>query len=91
MKIRTVKPWFDKKANRVRSKGDIQEVTKERFDEIVKTLQKFKDVTWIEPVVEIPNVDDLTVKEIKQKLDKAKVEYDSSLKKSELYSLLLEI
>lgn len=90
MKIKTLKPWFDKKANRVRSVGDTQEVTQARYKEIVNTLKAFKDVDWLEVVVEYPPIEELKVKEIKVLLDEKKVDYPAKANKEELYELLVK-
>lgn len=88
MKIETFKTWFDKKEVKIRQIGDIQEVSEERYKEIVSTLKKYGEYTWVKPVKKLPNYEEITVKEIKNLLDTKGVTYDDSLKKKELYELL---
>lgn len=88
MKIETLKTWFDKKEMVVRQIGDTQEVSEERYEEIIQTLKKYGDFEWVKLVKELPNYEEITVKEIKNLLDKKGITYDDNLKKKELYELL---
>lgn len=88
MKIETLRTWFDKKEMIVRQIGDVQEVSEERYKEIVSTLKQYGNHTWVKPVEELPDYSELTVKEIKTLLDEKEIAYDDSLKKKELYELL---
>ena len=88
MKIQTIRPWFDKTVNKVRSVGEVQEITEDRYKEIVATLKGHKDVEWVRLVKEYPDIADMTVKDIKAELDSKEIEYDANAKKADLYSLL---
>ena len=88
MIIETIRPWFDKTVNKVRSVGEVQEITEDRYKEIVATLKGHKDVEWVRLVKEYPSIGDMTVKDIKAELDAKEIEYDANAKKADLYALL---
>lgn len=88
MIIETIRPWFDKTVNKVRSVGEVQEITEDRYKEIVATLKGHKDVEWVRLVKEYPSIGDMTVKDIKAELDSKEIEYDANAKKADLYALL---
>lgn len=78
-KVKALIQFKDLKEMKLRKIGDVFDVSNERFDEILAKGD------WIE---EIQELDNLTVKEIKELLDKKEIDYPSDAKKAELIELL---
>ena len=78
-KVKALIQFKDLKEMKLRKIGDVFDVSNERFDEILAKGD------WVE---EIQELDNLTVKEIKELLDKKEIDYTSDAKKAELIELL---
>lgn len=78
-KVKALIQFKDLKEMKLRKIGDVFDVSNERFDEILAKGD------WVE---EIQELDNLTVKEIKELLDKKEIDYPSDAKKAELIELL---
>lgn len=80
--------FFDTVVGEHRKAGDEFEVNQERFDELNAKVPGFVSKLNIETKKEVDPLDNLTVSEIKELLDKDGIEYDSKAKKDELKALL---
>lgn len=78
-KVKALIQFKDLKEMKLRKIGDVFDVSNERFDEILAKGD------WVEEIQELEN---LTVKEIKELLDKKEIDYPSDAKKAELIELL---
>ena len=90
MKIRTNRSFYDIENDVYRKVGDEFEVSNERFDELNKKVKGFvsRIDTNISKQSEDKGYDNLTIAEIKERLDKAGIEYDKNAKKDDLKALL---
>lgn len=88
MLVKTNRQFFDIVTGDYRKVGDEFEVNQERFDELNEKVPGFVSKLDIETKKEVDPLDDLTVAEIKDLLEKDGIEYDSKAKKDELKALL---
>ena len=86
MKIQATRKFIDIKEGVTRKKGDIFDVTEERFEEINGTKYGIL-ATNLEEVEEV-NFEEMTVAQIKELLDKQGIEFNSKAKKDELINLI---
>lgn len=79
MRVKAIFKFFDLKENKLRLIGDEFEVSDLRFDEILN-----KGGNWVEKIEK----KELTIAEIKAKLEEKGIEYNKNAKKDELLSFL---
>jgi len=80
MRAKALTLFKDLKEGVARKKGDVFDVSEERFEEINSTRYG--------KLVKKEEAEDLTVKQLKEMLDKKGVKYGSKAKKTELIDLL---
>lgn len=99
MLVKTNRCFYDLREDCYRNEGDIFEVSQDRFAELNKLVngfvEEFKEIKEEDPEDEAgtsedeeENQEDLTVTEIKEKLDEEGIEYKAKATKSELLELL---
>lgn len=98
MLVKTNRCFYDLREDCYRNVGDIFEVSQDRFNELNELVngfvEEFKEVKEeapedeVDEEVETEIQEDLTVAEIKEKLDEAGIEYKAKATKSELLELL---
>lgn len=95
MLVKTNRCFYDLRKDCYRNVGDVFEVSQDRFDELNELVNGFvEEVKEDAPEdeaneeVETEIQEDLTVAEIKEKLDEAGIEYKAKSTKSELLELL---
>lgn len=102
MLVKTNRCFYDLREDCYRNVGDVFEASQDRFEELNELVNGFveevkeikedapenEDKTREDEEVEEENQEDLTVAEIKEKLDEAGIEYKAKATKSELLELL---
>jgi len=92
VKVKVLRNFKDLKENKFRKANEVFEATKERVEGINSTHHgSLVEVIKEDEEKTIPDeidVEDLTVKQIKELLDQMGIEYNSKLKKDELIELL---
>lgn len=81
MRAKALTLFKDLKEGVVRKKGDVFDVSEERFKEINST-------GYGKLIEEVEEVEELTVKQLKEALDEKGIEYGSKARKTELIELL---
>lgn len=92
MKVKVLRNFKDLKENKFREVNEVFEATKERVEEINSTPHgALIEVIKEDEKKTIPDeidVEDLTVKQIKEILDQTNIKYNARAKKEELIELL---
>ena len=82
MKVKALRNFRDLKEKKNRTTGEVFEVSHDRFKELIATMHGI----LVEEVKE--DVGDLTVTQLKNRLDQMGVKYNSKAKKEELIDLI---
>jgi len=89
MRVKVLKPFKDLSENKFRKLDEEFEATKNRVEEINSTpYGTLVEVIEEEPIEDGMDIEELTVKQIKELLDQMGIEYNPKLKKYELIELL---